>query len=204
MTELVYRALIGAHIFDAVRHLIATAHKNGAPTKMDFNGVTVVATKESDPVRLVAEWQREMDRLAKEYRRSPEYAEQQRKRATEIEREIVQTDALIEELPLLDPTDLGALIDWFVRVEGSIGDVAVTSMPRQQVILGAFMEMGFRPGENCWAAFKPGDRENEARWLIGQCLDGIGRVGSPHQMVHMFAQDWYRRFDPKRYKEEQP
>ena len=53
-----------------------------------------------------------------------------------------------------------------------------------------FGEHGYEPGVNTGDDFAVDDRENVGRYIIGQALDGIRSVGSPHPIIHKFATDW--------------
>ena len=62
-------------------------------------------------------------------------------------------------------------------------------------IIATFGAHGYVSGVNCGDAFDAEDRENVARWLIGQCLANLVSVGAIHGIVHKFADDWIEKFE---------
>lgn len=99
---------------------------------------------------------------------------------------------LMRELQTVDLRDVAKALDWMVRAEDPLGH-GHTKADRA-LIVSTFEASGYRAGENVGPAFREDDRDNVARYIIGQAMDGIARMGAPHQIIHLFAERWRARF----------
>jgi hypothetical protein len=187
-----YDVLAGTHVTQAIQRMVELATSRNEAVSAEFNGIGLIAEPGDYPATLETFWQSEMNRKAEEHRSSP----QGKRLAAEAEQRRVDdqqtVEFLMKELPNLAFTDLAALIDWMERLADPSDHIGV-SVPKQ-VIISTFREHGFEPSVNTGDAFNGDDRENFARYLIGQglsCLDGVGAI---HGMFHRFADDWRVKF----------
>jgi hypothetical protein len=162
-----------------------------APAFMEFNGVRVEAMPGATPDELVASWSAKMEAKAAAYWESPEgkalKAEQEDRRA----RIQSKADALMTALPRLDFTNDVAVLNWLCEMQEPSDHIGVI-VPRTKIIL-EFKKRGYMPNVNCGQDFRPDDRENVFRWLVGQALDGLNGPAI-HGIIHKFAADWKAKF----------
>ena len=97
----------------------------------------------------------------------------------------------MDQLPGLDFTNDVAILDWFCAYQHPSDTMGVLkNAPR---VLGTFLTNGYWPNANCGIEFKKDDRENVARWIIGQALSTM-RVCAVHQVIHHFVAEWKKKF----------
>lgn len=180
--------MAGSHVSDAISELIAEA-----PAEGEFNGITITAHPGDKHQTLLAQWNAAMDARAKAYRESPEgladAAEQEQKRQQLQSRH----DSLMNRLPSLDFKDQVAVLDWLCAMQEPSDYRGV--IVRGNTILCTFSKHGFKPSVNTGADFKPDDRDNVFRYLVGQALDGLSGPAI-HPILHKFVGEWKAKFLP--------
>lgn len=161
----------------------------------EFNGIGLVATPGMNPDVIVDAFWAEIQRRADEYEASAEGKARRAERQATIEARQRQVDGLVLALPtLLEVADVTlAAIHWLQAFAEVADDVDVDKP--SGLILRIFARAGYEPNVNVGDEYKPGDRENVGRWLIGQGLDGIRSVGSPHPILLDFADQWEEEFN---------
>lgn len=102
---------------------------------------------------------------------------------------------VMQGLPALDVQDLDACIRWLCRLE-QVATITTSAVINRSAILAHFAQGGLTPGMDArrsderpaaWSA-RVGE-DGKKRWLIGQGLDGVSFVGTPHQVIHHFAKE---------------
>ena len=181
----------GSHVDDAARELIEAA-KNGQPAEGDFNGVTLVAGRNSTVEAIVARYHEGLEAQSKAYKASPagiaaEAASVSRKIAIQAE-----ADALMAALPSLDMTDDVAVLDWLDRFQDPSDYIGIKA--DKAAVIRAFTEAGFVAGANCGDDFREDDRDNHARYLVGQALSCLQSMGAIHQVFGTFHERWKAKF----------
>lgn len=86
--------IAGFHISTACKTAVERADSEKDSVRFEFNGTEVIANPGDSPESLEQKWIADFEAAAKAWRESPEYAEQERKRAEEDERK--RTAVLIE------------------------------------------------------------------------------------------------------------
>lgn len=189
-----YEVLVGRSIYTATAELVHQANLHNESVSMEFNGVTVVAQPGSTAIELYAQWSVEMDRRAEEYRNSPE--SKRAAREAKVRKNTMQraVDELMQHLEILDYSNLDELIQFFddLTDPSSHSDVSFD----YQRIVDTFTQHGFIVGANTDFEFDEEDRDNFARYLIGQALSCLLSVGAVHSIYHQMAQDWRDKFVP--------
>lgn len=104
----------------------------------------------------------------------------------------LQADKLIEEMKNLDFKNYDLLLPWLSSIQPYTGDIRL-SIPTRQIV-NILEDNGYISGENCGQNFNENDKENFARYIVGQCLDGLGRLGSIHPIIVRFTDDWMKKF----------
>ena len=173
--------------------MVALAKKMKDTVKTKFNDIELTATSDSDVNAIVKFYNDESERRDEEYDNSPAG----RKAAREVEERKATAqqkhDALMRRLPNLDFSNDVAVLDWLCEFQDPSDYIGVVK--QQDVVLTTFAAHGYYPSVNCGKDFNENDRDNFARWLIGQALDGLrSEVGAIHQVIHKFADDWKKKF----------
>lgn len=178
------------------------ACKDNEQVSIEFNGVTVVADKTSTTESIVADYNTQSEADAERYRTSPEGIKAAEKARQEVERLQALYDESLAELPSLNFDDQAGLLAWFEKIQPATDHIGVEGrIERGERIIEAFVEHGYLPDANIGAAYNGDDADNVARFLIGQCLSCLGKdgfaPGSVHQVIHSFADQWRKKFQPK-------
>lgn len=185
-----YEALAGQSIQTAAKAMIALAVESQEPVLSEFNGIVIVGEPQDSYSKIVTRYHEASKKQHEEYLASPEG----KKAAADSEdrRLMLQkrADALMAALPHLVFTDVGEVLEWFCAAEEPRDHIGVTiSFDTIRDILAAH---GYEAGANCSDDFKEDDRENFARWIIGQALSN-----PCPPLVNHFANKWRERFEAK-------
>jgi hypothetical protein len=103
-----------------------------------------------------------------------------------------KADLLISHLETLDFGDFGAVLDWMCLFQNESDHTGV--IYNKDLVIEKFTSNGYQIGVNTGEKFNAENHENVCKYIIGQALDGIDRIGSPHQIIHKFANDWKVKF----------
>lgn len=158
----------------------------------EFNGVLFGVTEFSTEEALLSFFDAEMTRKRKEYEESAEYKQRQRERIEQLNVLSVKTSMLMDELRILDFSDYKNVLKWVKKFQPYSNDSGL-AVPKEE-ILHLFATNGYEINVNTYAQFNSDDEENHARWIIGQALDGIEKVGAMHPMVVTFTERWENKF----------
>lgn len=187
-----YEPMPGDSITKAVHaacHLAYTTHDEVTFT---FNGVEIVVDANELPVSVEARWQSAMDKKGEEYRKSPEYAEQQRQSAVRLAECQERTDALMPRLPEAVAAGPSQVVAWVAALSQCTDHTGV-EYDRAQV-LHSLGSAGYRFNDCVGHPAVNTDSIIGARWIIGQAMDGIASVGSPHPLTADFAERYEEVF----------
>lgn len=180
----------GCPIRNAAQQLVDAAKEHGAATGL-FNGIRLVADAASTVERIMADYDTLQAAAASAYRKSPEGVAAQvasEKRRSDMQH---KHDVLMGRLPSLDFTSDVAVLDWLCEMQEPSDHIGV--IVRRETIIAAFARNGFHAGVNCGADFRPENRDNVHRWLVGQALDTL-QTCAIHGIVHKFAAEWKAKF----------
>lgn len=182
----------GEHIGRAADRLVAAAKGAFAVVETTFNGVRLVATPLSTAGEICRHYDDECARQAIKWRESPEGKAAAERDRAEVARLQARCDRMLRQLTSLDFADPSAVLDWVCRFRVPSDRIGVR-FPRE-LILSTFARHGYQAGVNVGDAFDPEDGTNVARYIVGQALDGLEKVGAIHPVVHRFAGDWREKF----------
>jgi hypothetical protein len=187
---------IGEHVNRTAQRMIAAA-----PSKCTFNGIELVADTGTTVGDIEADYNRQFDERAEAWAASSEgQAAAERAQWQRVERQALMNE-LMTELRTLDVRDVAKALDWMVRAQDPLDSSAVAD---RALILSTYEAAGYSANDNIGPAFVESDRENFARYIIGQAMDGIACVGAPHPVVHGFVERWRERFEPSYSKSTGP
>jgi hypothetical protein len=182
---------IGQHI-DAFAVAMCKRAMDGKTVHGIFNGVVLEATDKTTPASLVTAYRRDMDAQAEAYRRSPAGVAAAQQNEREVIAAQARIDAAVSLLESLAFSDLDKVLAWLEDFQEP-SDRSGVNVPKSQ-ILATFAANGFEPAVNCGDAFDGEDRENVARYIIGQALDTLRWV-SIHPVVARFGREWRNKFN---------
>ncbi len=180
----------GMHLAEVASLLVTAAAEHGEARGV-FNEVALTATPDTDPDTIVAFYHQESNRRAEAWRNSPEGRAAQAEREAELLAAQETHDAKVRELASLDFGNEVAVLDWLCAIQDATDHVGVAVAKAK--VIDTFRAHGFEANVNCGKHFRPDDRENVFRWLVGQALDGLQSVAI-HGIIHKFAADWKSKF----------
>ncbi|NNM75098.1 hypothetical protein [Enterovirga aerilata] len=184
----------GTHIDHAATLLVEAARASAdGEAWATFNGIDIRACGSSDSAEIVRQWRAESDRQDEAYRQSPEGRAAAARSAAEVEELQERHDALVHELASIHPADHVALLDWLCRLQPCSDRVGVRV--DSDTIVKVLEQAGYRANANVGPAYRPDDRENVFRYLVGQALDGLKNGPAIHPILLKFAAEWRERFE---------
>lgn len=194
---IVYEPPIGIHISSAAIEMVQLANKHQTKVTAVFNGIELSTDPDFDVLRaaqeIVEDYKLKNKLRIEEYDNSPEG------KAKIIELEIQKqqnqktVNAAVAELETLDFSDIAAVVDWFDKVTDPM-DFRGVKVPSAKIVQ-IFENHGYLPGVNTGENFNGEDKENFARYIIGQALLGLkSPIGRIHPVFIRFAREWREKF----------
>ena len=188
-----YEPRAGENVSETAERMVALANETNEVVTAKFNDIEITASPGGDPQAIVSYFHEEYERRVEAYHNSPEGKRAAREREERRVAAQQKHDALIQQLPNLNFADDVAVLDWLCEFQDPSDYTGVVN--QQDVVLATFAAHGYYPNVNCGKDFNENDRDNFARWLIGQALDGLrSEVGAIHQVIHKFTDDWKKKF----------
>ena len=188
-----YEPMAGENVNTTAHEMVTLAMKTRDTVKAKFNGIELTATSNSTADGIVAYYGEESKRRSEMYRNSPEgkkAIQENEERKVAMQK---KHDALMQQLPSLDFTNDVAVLDWFTQFQAPSEHIGVGK--QLSVVLTTFASHGYHPNVNTGKDFDVNDRDNFARYVIGQALAGLAcEVGAIHKVFHKFADDWKKKF----------
>lgn len=181
----------GQSIDNAAIELCAAAAEHGEAVGK-FNDVELHATAGYVPAAVVSFYHEECERIGEAYRNSQEGKAAAAKSGRERASLQATHDKLMARLPSLDWSSDVAVLDWLCAMQPCTDRVGV--IVRRSTIVQAFEKHGFEAGANCGEDYRPGDRANMFRYVVGQALDGLKNGPAIHPILNKFAAEWREQF----------
>ena len=100
-----------------------------------------------------------------------------------------QADALMRQLPSLDFNNQEKILDWLCAFV-----VPCNVVEDLQEVIGIFTSHGYEAGVNAGEAYKGEDKDNVARYIVGQALSSMRDEGFVPQVIEGFMTDWKTKF----------
>jgi len=188
--------LIGVPFKKAVDIIVATANESQEPVQMEWEGLTFVAEPGETLEKVSAKYYRLKRRRAKGWESSPEKKLQDEVALARYKKEQMMAVQLMQELPVLDFSNLMILINYLGRMERAGHQLNVLD---RKLVVGTFKEHGFFPGVNVDNEHKADDMDNVARYIIGQALKGLQEDDYIMQIYHAYAGAWHKKFHQQMY-----
>ena len=191
------KASCGESIESAAQKMLDTYRssvnsENDVEVRCKFNGATMKCGKGSTLKSIIRHWHRELNAQTKAYRNSPMGKAQDKEDAIEIAYLKAKRQRLMLEFKTLNFNDYTEVLDWLLKIQ-DISDDTRVGVPVKQ-ILSVLRKHDYKANVNCDADFNEEDRENYARYIIGQAIDGLKKIGAIHGLVHKFTKEWVDKF----------
>lgn len=201
---IVYEPPIGTDIHSAAFDMVLLAVSEQDVVKAVFNGIELSTDpKTIDPSidvfsaakHIVDDFMLKRDIRDKEYRESPEGKSRQNEFAMRLRHNQKTVNAAVAELETLDFSDIAAVVDWFDKVTDPM-DFRGVKVPSAKIVR-IFKINGYLPCVNTGNNYNDEDKENFARYIIGQALLGLkSPIGRIHPVFKSFAKKWREKFIP--------
>lgn len=188
MPAVTYEPTAGQRIENACREAIWRARSANAACTFSFNGIRLTALPTGTPEELEAAYDEKCKRRADAYWTPQRIAN----RDAEQQRDRDRLNAHVATLTSLNWDDLPSVCDWLCEFER----LKFIHTPCDSgALLAMFAANGLVPcmcqaddGEDAEVWSLRTSTADKWRYLIGQGLDGIAKVGSPHQIIHTFSE----------------
>lgn len=180
----------GTHINSACAEASRMARTNGVPVHFKFNDIELVAIPYCSMDDPVADYHRESNRRAEEYRNSNKGLAAVARREAQIEKLIGQSSKLFRKLnSVLAANSLDSVMGWLKEFVPVADDVSVRFDAKA---LGAkFEAAGFKMNEG--VGQKPewfNTRERMGRYIVGQVINFLKDGMPPHPVTTSFIKKY--------------
>lgn len=183
----------GEHIATTAARMVAEAVRTGDVVEVDFNGVRLSASEATTARDIEAAYDAETTKRREAYRSSPEGKADAARRLVEVNRKKAKVADLMSVLPQLGWTNLDRIIGWLGKLQAASDDVSVP-VPWAKIV-ETFRANGFEPGVNTGDEFQEFDRDNVARYIVGQALSCLASPPHAiHPVFHSHAAKWRKQF----------
>ena len=191
-----YEAGVGQHFASFAKELKEISEKKNEAVVGVFNDVEIEVTKEKTIEEITSEYHEGMAENTKKWEQSEKGKEYKKKLEERKKKAQKELDQLMEEFKTVNRHDYKELLKWIAKVQ-DYTDNSTLERPIKEIV-DALKEANYKANENIGENFIKGDRENEARYIIGQALSGLeGVVGAMHPMVATFAEKWLKTYGEK-------
>lgn len=187
-----YEAQAGERIERVAEKIVGMAKIAQNPVSTTFNGVRLIAAMTSTVKDVLDMWERRFEENRKAYRESPEGKAAAQGEVLRAEGKQHRLDQLMLELDTLDFTNQAHVIKWVEDFQDPSDYIGLKKDP--QKVVKIFAEHGYFASVNLGSQFHAEDKDNVARYIVGQALDGLNFIGAIHRMIHSFIEDWRKKF----------
>lgn len=187
-----YEAQPGQHIKNACIESKNLAIKHNKKVEFDFNGVTLYCNPDSDLKFIEECFTVALRENREEYLQSDEYNAFQQKQKEELERHQENIDYLmISFIHTLEHGNLDSIMNWLKHFAIHDDFIGVTYDNKQYI--ADFLEInGFKENEHVGKSKNFfNDKENMARYIIGQVINFLRKGMPPHQITLKFIDDYF-------------
>lgn len=160
----------------------------------NFNGICLKADESSTIESIIVQYNEALRASIKAYRQTDQYnLKKQQDEAKMIELKTTAENLMIE-LESLDFKNLRSILNWIKRFQPCSQRIELVYY--NEKILSKFSENGFLPNANLDADFNNDDKENVAKYIIGQALNMLKKYTFT-LVIGMLIDSWIDRFEPK-------
>lgn len=191
MKKLTYDPLAGTTIDHACKEATALAIRKSAEVTFDFNGITLTATPDSSPADIQKDWKVKLEKEREEYRASPEYTEDEKRRVEEISSNQSIVNHFMETIEQILATcstdDLMESLKKFTLAADNVG------VKFDNVRLVTILESAGHK-EHAHVGRPPSDfdsKEVMAQYIIGQVINFLRSGMPPHPVTVSFIEKYF-------------
>lgn len=194
MKTIIVDALPGDHISTVIKEMVDSVQAGTRYQKAvsDFNGVRIIATEQDTVESVQKQFERKTKASRKAYRRSTVHKRQKRERKEELKQLNREGKELLQTFKTVDKTNYEALLSWLTAFQ-PYSDRVGLKLPKYKV-LQTLKQYGYQSDENTEENYNSEDKENAARYLIGQCVSGLERPRAIHPVLVKFHKEWKEKF----------
>lgn len=190
MKTVTYDPHAGTHIASACKEAVAIAMQERQNVQFSFNGIELLATPDSVPAKLEAEFTAKLEAAAKAYRESPKGIAEAQKRTAEIARKqrSVNTALAVLKHIVADHDKLMLWLKSFTEDADDIGVQFTKSLLAEELEAAGYTEnehVGQKPEWFC-------TRERMAHYIVGQAINCLRRGMGPHPVTRGFVEKYFK------------
>lgn len=180
----------GTYINKACEEAVSLAIEKNDSVEFEFNGITLIATPNTNYDLLIDEFYQRCNK------RRDEYWTPERLKEKEIREENDRQNLNNHFSEFKNVVSLIDLLNWFCKLSDLSFIHASLSQKQKSEVENKCVEFRVFPGMNC---LRPGETAEEwklnsddykLKWLLGQALDGTMTIGCPHDLIHTWAKEW--------------
>lgn len=194
MNTFVVDALPGDHVSTIIQKMVDAVQAGTGYQKAvsQFNEIRIVVTEHDTVESAEKQFERKTKASRKAYRRSTVRNRHKRKEKEKQKQLQQEGKALIQKLKRVDKTNYDSLLSWLTAFQ-PYSDTVGLKLPKYEV-LQTLKQHGYQADENTEEHYNSEDKENTARYLIGQCVDGLEKHRAIHPVLVNFHKEWKERF----------
>ena len=188
----------GSYLDNTIEGVIAglkiaeKAGNRGCIARIDFNGVMLLMSAKSVVKEVVEYYHYQLKLEWQAYVNSPEYKWRKQLEEAQIERLMSELEVIMAQLEYMDLSNIDHVLSWLNEIQ-PYSDDSRLKVPAKH-IAKVLRSHGYLRDVNCNENFKEDNKENVARYLVGQALDGLEYRGAIHSMYCYFYPEWQEKF----------
>lgn len=178
----------GLDIDTCIKREMAKLSVDNKSIKITFNRIEFYASvcESVDTVR--ERYMTEFNKIEEKRKESKNYIQQRKARKLEIEARNDEMFNLMKEFAKIDYSDHYELIDWFHRLHPIANDSDVYTASKE--IVFTLETFGYKKNANLNEEFDRNDSTNYAKYIIGQAIVCLDKVGSMPDVLNRFMIEW--------------
>lgn len=177
----------GTHINVAIKKALEIAREENEDVNFTFNGINFVIKSVDDECCALKKYNEISNEEYEKWKNSDEGKRQERERKERIENEKGNIRKLLSNPPNF--CDEMSVLDWLMEIE-NCNSVYIYGND----IIKLFEKNGYISNVNCGEDYNKDDKDNVLRYIVGQALDGIDKVGAIHPVLTRFVEDFKRDY----------
>jgi hypothetical protein len=157
-----------------------------------FNGISLKVSATSTVASIVQDYSNQINSKKEAYLNSQELKDSEQKNKIKLEKLNNDVIFVINKLIDLDFQDSFATLKWMSELQPYSYEVGV-NIPTKEIV-EKFASYGYVINANTDEEFNGENKDNYARYIIGQCLAGLSKSKEIHPIMHDFLAKWEAKF----------
>lgn len=183
---------LGRNVSEVAKEMVAAVKAGAKSAHAVFNEVSLVAVRGTTVSDIEAQLHAGYAAASEAYRKSPEGIAAKAKEQSDRRNMQATADALMVEFKTLDMASDVAVLDWLDRFQDPSDNTTIRTDTKR--VIEGLKAAGYVSNANCGPAFNESDRDNYARYLVGQALSCLESVGAIHQVFGTMHERWKAKF----------